>query len=132
MSRQPLRRCSGGIEGRPTFAYIALNVGDSFCSARSTIGLISRMGWSFGTLSSGVIAVSMVTCRLASPRIVYLQLTPPLPCYSGSATEAIPQNDFFSSLLGLAPAEETDIVAHSMGGLVARYFLENYFILEPV
>src|SRR3989337_2497492 len=100
MSRQPLRRCSGGIEGPPTFAYIALNVGDSSCSARSTMGLISRMGWSFGTLWSGVIAVSMVTCRLVCPRIAPLQLPPPSPSYGGPATGAIPQGDFFSTLLG--------------------------------
>ena len=37
ISRQPFRRCSGGIDGRPIDAYIRLNVGESAARALSTI-----------------------------------------------------------------------------------------------
>ena len=38
-----------GIDGRPASAYMASKVGDSSAIARSTMGLICRIGWSFAT-----------------------------------------------------------------------------------
>src|SRR3990172_214795 len=73
MRSNPLRRCSGGMEGRPTLAYMAVKVGESAVRARSTIGLMARIGWSAGTRASGVTAESMIACWAASPRIVHLQ-----------------------------------------------------------
>ncbi|MEX1254421.1 MAG: flexitail domain-containing putative surface protein [Dehalococcoidia bacterium] len=37
----------------------------------------------------------------------------------------------FREELGLQPADEVDIVAHSMGGLVARYYREQYIHVGP-
>src|SRR5450759_4603278 len=60
---------SGGIEGRPTLAYIVSKVGESSAMARSTTGLIRRMGWSVGTSWSGVKVDSIVTCWSWSARM---------------------------------------------------------------
>ena len=46
--------------------------GESFTSARSTMGLLRRVGWRCGTRVSGVIAVSIVACRAAFPLMATL------------------------------------------------------------
>ena len=48
------------MDGRPSAEYIRQNVGDSAARALSTIGLIRRIGWLWGTSASGVAAVSIM------------------------------------------------------------------------
>ena len=44
ISRQAFSRCSGGIDARPSWAYIRSKVGESWARAWSTMGLMRRMG----------------------------------------------------------------------------------------
>ena len=69
MSRHPFSRCTGGMEGRPTWAYIWLKVGDSSARVWSTMGLTYRMGWSKGISWSGVTDLRIMACCTALPRI---------------------------------------------------------------
>jgi hypothetical protein len=69
MSSCALSNRSGGIDGRPTDAYIASNVGDSFPNTSSASFLIARIGWSVGTTVSGDISINIDPCCGFSPRM---------------------------------------------------------------
>ena len=86
------------MEARPLAAYIRSKVGDSWARARSTMGLMRRMGWPWGTKASGVTTVNMVVCGNALPRMSYLFTedgpSPPLN---------FPITVIFNTLLGHLP-----------------------------
>src|SRR5438552_1397985 len=56
------------MDGRPSRAYIASNVGDRDASASSAKRLMVRSGWSCGIRVSKSMNASIVTCGSCSPR----------------------------------------------------------------
>src|SRR5271170_6072122 len=82
---------SGGIDGRPTDAYIASNVGDSFARASSASTLTRRIGCPAGTTDSGDIRHTIEDCLVSVPRISRLDHDP--------ISLSIPRLPFFRSLL---------------------------------
>ncbi len=98
-----MSRCSGGIEGRPSAAYIRSKVDDICASARSTMGLIRRMGWLWGTRASGVTAVSISTCRAVLPRRSNLHTY-----RTSHRTITLPADPFLNTMLKVLEQEAED------------------------
>ena len=99
------------MEGRPTLAYIWLKVGDSSDKARSTMGLISRIGCpgvSAGLESRHSESWSafphLLACR-SLPKFIHPRTMPPIqhPVSYG----------FFSTLLG--GEHHTAVTIHPVG-----------------
>ena len=68
ISSDAFSKRSGGMDARPSLAYIASNVGDNSVNALSAKRLIVRSGWSCGIRVSKSMNASIVTCGSCSPR----------------------------------------------------------------